>query len=260
MWAYLRSPEPPEAARLTREAAEFGGIILSFDTGGGRPTLPPHPLWHALGLTKPVRTAIGGARHAVRLTLAPHRSGDTAAIVAATRLMDRVAREGRGVVQDIVGCRHFPPGGWRQRGTVSDRAVVNHVSYLPGLDAAGERFLYSHGMRKWGLPEARIAVPVPGEAPGAAWALITLGQILVSGEGPPWPSWSFGDPDKSIVVCEAPPPLLNAEVVGSMLELVGGDGEAGAQAGVSALAAAAAQRSRATSTSAGRRLVVSGTN
>jgi hypothetical protein len=112
-------------------------------------------------------------------------------VIFATRLAQRLAALGDGVVMDGPACRFFGPAGWPVDEPMPEFDVREHVHihFVPDLG-----WYHTHGLIKFGRPEMEI-YDVPTELDLAAFTvLLDISQYIVTSGALIEPGQTCGDP------------------------------------------------------------------
>jgi hypothetical protein len=141
----------------------------------------------------------GGAR-VVTVTLRTQGGDTRAALLATTRLADRLASLADGIVHDEVAKRAFASGGWKIDGAGEPLDMREHVTVhrVEGRTPGGD-WLHTHGVRKLGQPELEIYDVPPALAGRVTEALLDVAQELSEGAAAS-PGDSVGDRARPLLV------------------------------------------------------------
>jgi hypothetical protein len=98
-------------------------------------------------------------------------------VIFATRLAQRMAALGDGIVMDTAAYRFFGPAGWPVEEPNAEFDAREHVHVHIEADS---RWFHTHGLIKFGRPEMEI-YDVPPELDETAWAMLfDLSQYVIT--------------------------------------------------------------------------------
>jgi hypothetical protein len=143
----------------------------------------------ASGLTKEMLEKFNHPAWRVILEMITPGNDVRETVIFATRLAQRLAALGDGVVMDTRAYRFFGPQGWPVEGPIPEFDAREHVHIHLESDT---RWLHTHGLIKFGRPEMEI-YDVPQELQGAAFAmLLDVAQYVITSR-PIKPGETCGD-------------------------------------------------------------------
>ncbi len=117
-------------------------------------------------------------------------------VLFATRLAQRLALLGDGVVMDTCAYRFFGPEGWAVEEPVGELDAREHVHvHIETGDGNGARWFHTHGMLKFGRPEMEIYEVAP-ELDDTAFALLLNTAQYVISTALIEPGQTCGDPNQ----------------------------------------------------------------
>jgi hypothetical protein len=114
------------------------------------------------------------------------------AVIFATRLAQRLAALGDGIVMDTAAYRFFGPAGWPVENPITEFDAREHVQIHIESES---RWFHTHGMIKFGRPELEI-YDVPEELDQTAYAtLLDIAQYVIT-TAVIQPGQTCGDPSQ----------------------------------------------------------------